>query len=43
MSGAIAFLVYQHLGLRFLRRAWINMNLIWAGALIVTAVVTPLV
>lgn len=43
VSGAIAYLVYQHLGLRFLRRAWINMNVIWGVALIVTAVVTPLV
>lgn len=43
VSGAIAYLVYQHLGLRFLRSAWINMNVIWAVALIVTAVATPLV
>ena len=42
VSGAIAYVVYQHFGLRFLRRAWINMNVIW-GALIVTAVATPLV
>ena len=43
VSGAIAYLVYQHLGLRFLRTAWVNMNVIWAVALIVTAVATPLV
>jgi hypothetical protein len=43
VSGAIAYVVYQHLGLRFLRRAWINMNVIWAVALIITAVATPLV
>ena len=43
VSGAIAYLVYRHLGLRFLRTAWINMNVIWAVALIVTAVATPLV
>lgn len=43
VSGAIAYVVYQHLGLRFLRSAWINMNIIWAVALIVTAVATPLV
>jgi hypothetical protein len=42
VSGAIAYVVYQHLGLRFLRSAWINMNVIWAVALIVTAVATPL-
>jgi hypothetical protein len=43
VSGAIACIVYQRLGLRFLRSAWINMNVIWAVALIVTAVATPLV
>lgn len=41
VAGAIAWVVYARLGVRFLRRAWINMNVIWAGALIVTAVVTP--
>lgn len=43
VSGAIAYVVYQHLGLRFLRRAWINMNVIWAVALVVTAVATVVV
>jgi hypothetical protein len=43
VSGAIAYVVYRYLGLRFLRRAWINMNVIWAVALVVTAVVTPLI
>ena len=43
VSGAIAYLVYRHLGLRFLRTAWINMNVIWADALIVTAMATALV
>ena len=43
VSGTIAYVVYQYFGLRFLRRAWINMNVIWAVALIVTAVATPLV
>ncbi len=43
VSGTLAYLVYQHLGLRFLRTAWINLNVIWAVALIVTAVATPLI
>jgi hypothetical protein len=43
VSGAIAYFVYRHLGVRFLRTAWINLNVIWAVALIVTAVATPLV
>jgi hypothetical protein len=38
VSGAIAWVVYERLGLRFLRTAWININVIWAAALIVTAV-----
>lgn len=43
VSGAIAWVVYEKLGLRFLRRAWININIIWAAALIVTAAATVLV
>ena len=39
-SGAIAWVVYERVGLRFLRTAWININVIWAVALIVTAVAT---
>jgi hypothetical protein len=39
VTGAIAWLFYKKLGLHVLRRAWINVNVIWAGALIVTAVV----
>jgi hypothetical protein len=42
VAGGIAWVVYDRLGLRLLRTAWINVNLIWAIALIVTAVVTPL-
>ena len=42
VAGAIAWVVYTRLGLRFLRSAWINMNVVWAGALIATAVATPL-
>ncbi|HWV56466.1 MAG TPA: hypothetical protein VNZ57_03245, partial [Longimicrobiales bacterium] len=34
----IAVIVYEKLGLRLLRRAWINMDVIWAGALVTTAV-----
>jgi hypothetical protein len=40
VAGAIAWVVYERLGLRFLRSSWININVIWAGALIVTAVAT---
>lgn len=37
----LAWLVYARLGVRILRSAWINLDLIWAGALIATALVTP--
>jgi hypothetical protein len=32
--GTIAIVVYEWLGLRILRSAWINLDTIWAGALI---------
>jgi hypothetical protein len=38
VTGAIAAVVYYRLGLGLLRRAWINMDRLWAGALIATAV-----
>jgi hypothetical protein len=38
-TGTIAFVVYEWLGLSLLRKAWLNLDLIWAAALIVTAVV----
>ena len=37
VTGAIAVLVYKKLGLNLLRKAWINLDFIWAVALIVTA------
>lgn len=36
-TGAIAFAIYEWFGLAFLRKAWVNLDLIWAVALIVTA------
>ena len=33
-TGAVALAVYAWVGLDFLRRGWINLDLIWAGALI---------
>jgi hypothetical protein len=41
VTGLVAVLVYEKLGLRLLRSAWINLDLLWAGALIATAVLTP--
>lgn len=30
----MAWLVYRYLGLRFLRRAWLNLDLVWAASLV---------
>jgi hypothetical protein len=43
VTGLIAWIVYKKLGLALLRRAWINLHLIWAVALIVSAACTLLV
>ncbi len=40
VMGLIAVLVYEKLGLQLLRKAWINLDLIWAAALIATGVAT---
>ena len=40
VTGAIAVMVYEKVGLRFLRSAWVNLDLVWAVALIVTGVAT---
>lgn len=42
MTALLAVIVYEKLGLRILRRAWINLNLIWAIVLIATGLLTPL-
>lgn len=38
VTGAIAVVVYRKFGLRLLRTVWINMDVVWAMALITTAV-----
>jgi hypothetical protein len=43
VTGLIAWIVYKKLGLALLRKAWINLNLIWAVALIVSGAFTLLV
>jgi hypothetical protein len=42
VMAAIALVVYQKVGLKILRSAWINLDRIWAGALVITGVVTVL-
>ena len=39
----IAVIVYERLGLRLLRRAWFNIDRVWAGVLIATASLTPFI
>jgi hypothetical protein len=43
VTGLVAWVVYWKLGLSLLRKAWINLHLIWAVALIVSAVFTLLI
>ncbi len=40
VCGAIALVVYKKFGLRFLRTGWINLDLVWAIALILTGLLT---
>lgn len=40
VMGAIAIVVYEKVGLAILRSAWINLDLIWAGALIAAGVLS---
>jgi hypothetical protein len=43
VTGLIAWLVYSRLGLSVLRKAWFNLNLVWAAALVITSLVTLLI
>jgi hypothetical protein len=40
VTGLVAWTVYSKFGLAILRTAWLNLNQVWAGALVVTAVIT---
>jgi hypothetical protein len=42
VTGLIAWLVYSKFGLAILRKAWLNLDAVWAAALVVTSVVTLL-
>jgi hypothetical protein len=42
LTGAIAWVVYKWWGLSLLRKAWVNLDLVWAMALIATAGLTLL-
>src|SRR5690606_26446598 len=43
IMGLMALIVYERFGLRALRTAWINLDLLWAAALIFTAIMTVVV
>jgi len=43
LTGLIALVVYEKVGLEVLRKAWVNLDLIWAVALIATACFTLLI
>jgi hypothetical protein len=43
VTGLIAWVVYSKFGLAILRKAWLNLDVVWATALVVTSVVTVLV
>jgi hypothetical protein len=40
VTGLMAWVVYSRCGLALLRRAWFNVDLIWAAALVITGLVT---
>ena len=40
MMGAIALVVYEKVGVGFLRWAWINLDVVWAGAFVVVGLAT---
>ena len=40
VTGLIAWVVYRRLGLRLLRKAWLNFNLLWGAALVITGLFT---
>src|SRR5215472_8460765 len=42
VTGFIAWAVYSKLGLAALRKTWLNLNLVWGIALVVTSLVTLL-
>jgi hypothetical protein len=42
VTGIIAWVVYSKFGLAILRKAWLNLSLVWAAALVVASVVTVL-
>jgi hypothetical protein len=42
-TGVIAIVVYEWVGLAFLRRGWVNLDLLWTASLAVTGAILLLV
>ena len=43
VTALVAAIIYEKIGLAVLRQAWVNMDLIWAGALLFTGLLTLMV
>lgn len=43
VMGLVALIIYEKVGLAILRKAWFNLDVVWAVALVITGVVTLLV
>jgi hypothetical protein len=43
VMGAVALVVYERLGVVILKRAWFNLDLLWAGTLVVAGLITLVV
>ena len=40
VMGTVALVVYEVVGVGFLRRGWVNVDRVWAGALVTAGTVT---
>ena len=43
VTGLLAWIVYQKIGLAVLRKTWFNFDLFWGGALVGTGLFTLLI
>ncbi len=43
VMGILAVIIYEKLGLRLLKSAWFNIDLIWAGVLILSGLLIPII
>ena len=39
VTGLVALVVHEWFGLAFLRRSWINFDLLWTGGLVATGLI----